>query len=506
MRGLQRGQSLIELVVGIGIGVLFITAAIGIITVSLRLDFQNKFSQTATELAQEAVEQVSTYTNNSWDNLDLLARDTPLHLKQSAGFLTWDSGSSSVTIDNVNYDTSFEIENVCRDSQDAFVDCPSGTPDPSTLKITAATQWSQAGSFPEIRLSHYVARIRDRLWLQNDWSSGSSSLPFNYFDSSTMNQGWFKNATNTQWTVANQLTIFDTTKNLQTTGANGIDPTYRWAWNDVAGWFDFRITNTVLVGSTITGYANSNSGYIALDCATSPNGNICGSSNFAVAKSTSGTSAGILSGYAWNDAIGWISFNCDHSGDPVAGSNQCATLGINPTGSADYYVRLDSNGIFWGWAWNDIVGWISFNCDHSNDTPATQPPDNANTCGNSSYELRIGPSQVAWAELESIPFNTERVNGAGYNTIMWNGTLPSDTNVKFQIADADTTQTGPWNFYGPDGTVNSYYQPPGPGVQMRINRNVINNKKYVVYRIILESDPGQALSPTVNAVIINWSH
>lgn len=512
----QRGQSLIELVVGIGIGVLFVTAAIGIIVFSLRLDFQNKFSQTAAELNQQMVESVITLTNADWHNLYGQPRLNPLHTIRSAGFLALQAASSTTTINDVDYESSFAIEDVCRDGQDGYVDCPAGSADPSTLKITVATQWQQGANKPELRLTHYLNRVRDRVWNQNDWSSGSSSWNGSPFTLATMSQGWFSNATNTQWTTAGQLTILNTTQNLQTTGGNGIDTVSRYAWNDVVGWFDFRTTNTVTVGSTLTGYARSVNatpgmspiGDLALDCTTSPNGNICGGSNFVVAKDTSGTSAGILSGYGWNDNIGWVSFNCSNN-NSCATTAPCPTTNPSCTGpsGADYNVRMDSQGDFYGFAWSDTVGWISFNCNHTQDSVPGPNLCLTGGSGTSDYKVKIGSSQVAWGELESIPFDTQRAQGAGYNTMMWQGVLPNDTNVRFQIAEGDSAPaTGPWQFKGPDGTALTYYQPAGPNVPIRINRSALNNKRYVVYRIILESDPGQTLSPTVNNVIINWSH
>src|SRR3989338_2782024 len=68
-----------------------------------------------------------------------------------------------------------------------------------------------------------------------------------------------------------------------------------------------------------------------------------------------GDAQGILSGYAWNDTIGWISLNCDESAH--GGSNLCST--------SNYKVQIDSNGSFSGYAWNDVAGWISFNCSNN---------------------------------------------------------------------------------------------------------------------------------------------
>lgn len=54
-----------------------------------------------------------------------------------------------------------------------------------------------------------------------------------------------------------------------------------------------------------------------------------------------------LSGYAWSDNIGWLSFNCTNDG------GSCAP---------DYGVNVDtSTGVFSGYAWSDNIGWVSFN-------------------------------------------------------------------------------------------------------------------------------------------------
>lgn len=53
-----------------------------------------------------------------------------------------------------------------------------------------------------------------------------------------------------------------------------------------------------------------------------------------------------LSGYAWSDNIGWVSFNCSDLGT---------------CGAVDYGVDIDANGILSGYAWSDNVGWVSFN-------------------------------------------------------------------------------------------------------------------------------------------------
>jgi len=162
---------------------------------------------------------------------------------------------------------------------------------------------------------------------------------------------------------------FQIASNLSLTlgsGTGAIDTTYKYAWNDSVGWLDFNnASSTVNVNATqLTGYAKNDSlKDIALDCGTTPGGNICATSNFKVARNSS---TGDLSGWAWNDSIGWISFNCSDPG-------VCGTSSYKVTVST-------STGAFTGWAWNDYVGWISFNCL------------NTGTCGSSNYSVNTAIS------------------------------------------------------------------------------------------------------------------
>jgi len=51
-----------------------------------------------------------------------------------------------------------------------------------------------------------------------------------------------------------------------------------------------------------------------------------------------------VSGYAWSENIGWISFNNTSGG-----------------GSANYGVNIEPDSVFSGYAWSEHIGWISFN-------------------------------------------------------------------------------------------------------------------------------------------------
>jgi hypothetical protein len=281
-----------------------------------------------------------------------------------------------------------------------------------------------------------------------------------------------------------------------------------FAWDDVVGWWDFYTTNSVYVwGTRIEGYASSTSGEMSLDCATSPIGNICGSSNYGICNGlnathnsdgtcSGGDASGDLSGYAWNDTIGWISFSCKNH------NPSCSHRG---TGTGDYGVYIDGTGDFRGYAWNDVVGWVSFNC--ANDS----------SCGISNFKSNTDwRSTSTIGYLQSSIFDTQLTGGALLNSVLWRGFSPTDTCVDFQFA-ASNNSSGPWNYKGPSGDATSYYGAPcisspfgGVGcastdTSICINKNDFVNYRYLRYKVRLTSNLTQTQTPEITDIILNWN-
>lgn len=293
-----------------------------------------------------------------------------------------------------------------------------------------------------------------------------------------------------------------------------------WAWNDVIGWIDFRPTESpaptdgsviVGVGNTeILGYASSSVGYISLNCATQvPGGPVPTCTGGAgLWKVSVNSTNGALAGWAWNDQIGWISF----SGTPNYGVSITISEGGNHCSSPTPPATC---GDFNGWAWNDVIGWISFNCANSGTNGCSVPAI--------QYKVKTSwvppPPTLPEGDLTSSIFDTQAVNGAAINTIIWRGTPPagapgnSGDYVKFKIATSDS-QSGPWNFIGPDALdPESYYQNTlGPDHPININLapGHHNNKRYVRYKVFLfPCNPvdgcNPAQGPRIDDIIINWS-
>ncbi|MEZ4156968.1 MAG: prepilin-type N-terminal cleavage/methylation domain-containing protein [Candidatus Paceibacterota bacterium] len=456
------GQSLIEVMVALAVGALFIGGAVAVIAVSLRISGQNEYAQTATNLNQELGDRIGIVARADWHSISSLATSTEYSLEESGNFLAVATGSEDIVIDSITYTRFFTVESVERDSANQITD--SGTVDPSSLMVTLTTRWTQGPDTPEITMTRFIVRTGSEIFNQDDWVDGGgvagpvTSVP-----------DAFATSTNINYSATGTI-IIDTLSSSGASSTGNIDTIDHWAWNDVIGWIDFKSTGTVVVSSTIMqGYASSSMGEMAFDCATSPD------TDCTYSYSIDNDGNGTLSGWAWNDVIGWISFS-------------------SSTGASTYGVTIDtSTGIFSGWAWNDVIGWISFNCS------------NTSSCGTSDYKVKTSwGNTVSEGVLYSTIFDTEVDGGAAFNYLLWQGTLPTGTAVKLQLATSES-DSGPWNYLGPDGTSGSYYQPAGPDIQVAIKREYHNNHRYARYRIVLESDVAKIQTPEVSNVIIGWS-
>lgn len=264
-----------------------------------------------------------------------------------------------------------------------------------------------------------------------------------------------------------------------------------WGWSPVVGWIDFYTPSTTIVSATgLTGYATSSIGTISFDCNTPPSGGpVCAAGgNYHVVND----GAGNLAGWAWSDAVGWISF----CGNASGGSTWNGSKWICPS-SPTYQATIDGTGIFHGWVWNNTIGWISLNSSE----------------GGGSYVYNVQSSWVATntiGMLDSVTYDTGVAGGAQFNSVEWQGVgaigVPNG-GVQLQLA-VGNTPTGTWtkNFTGSDGTINTYWVPSGPGAVMPLtplSPTLYTNYRYFRYRVTLIATPTS--TPRVDNVIVGWS-
>jgi len=196
---------------------------------------------------------------------------------------------------------------------------------------------------------------------------------------STFSLGATDNTVYLQEAGGNQVALNDPTKVKVTsllftpTGATGaqISNSYHYAWSGNYGWIDFaypggNVRVPIGAGDLNGGaYVLSNSSWVSLNCAYTDS---CSTVDYKVSSDANGN----LSGWAWSESFGWISFA---STTPITYGVTVAT----------------STGEFDGYAWAETIGWISFNCKTGGD-------NQANICTtNSNYrvqDLRMNTSAI----------------------------------------------------------------------------------------------------------------
>jgi hypothetical protein len=104
--------------------------------------------------------------------------------------------------------------------------------------------------------------------------------------------------------------------------------------------------------------------------------------------------------------------------------------------------------------------------------------------------------------LVSSVFDTGVVNGAGFNSLLWQGAFNTGGSVKFQIAFSSSA-SGPWNYYGPTSSEDWYQLNPNVSTSFPTAGNASpQNKRYIRYKAQLSTTD---TSPRIDDIIINWS-
>ena len=261
--------------------------------------------------------------------------------------------------------------------------------------------------------------------------------------------------------------------------------TDHWAWNDLIGWINFHETDNVIVKSwELRGWASSSVGEVVLNCATTPAGDKC--AGLLGQWGVTNDRAGNLAGWAWNDIIGWVSF-CGGvvatSGCPVTNFPHQVDV-RNPSSTSD-----EPPSDFFNYAWNDVVGWISFNCsDLTPGSPGYCDLYSTTSSYVDGYKVRTDWSATStYGYLDSSVFDTGIPLGAQFNSIAFRGQKPPGTEVFFQFAASNCSNgatnppgctTGTWTFTGPNGATNSFYIASGKVSSFDVYYIALNRNAY----------------------------
>jgi type II secretory pathway pseudopilin PulG len=95
-------------------------------------------------------------------------------------------------------------------------------------------------------------------------------------------------------------------------------------------------------------------------------------------------------------------------------------------------------------------------------------------------------TSTEWLISKTIDFGTSIID---YKKFTWLGNVATGTSIKFQIATNNDNLT--WNFVGPDGTNNTYFENQEFDIPA-----FLNNKRYLRYKVFLTTD-----DPTITPIL-----
>lgn len=171
----EKGALLIEILVAVTIFAAIAAIGAQALIVSLRSNEVAAEKGASTQLLAEMIRGVRSASDESWQNLYGLTKDTGHYyptLQEGKWVLT--AGDETIQLGTANYSRYFLASDVSRDPTTRAIE-PSYNADhddPATQKIAAYVSASSTG---QLSASVYLFRWRNQVCDQSDWSSGASS-------------------------------------------------------------------------------------------------------------------------------------------------------------------------------------------------------------------------------------------------------------------------------------------------------------------------------------------
>jgi hypothetical protein len=172
---------------------------------------------------------------------------------------------------------------------------------------------------------------------------------------------------------------------------------------------------------------------------------------------------------------------------------------LNSSSISLYLTRSSNNQVFQQTDWSGGPGQTG---------PIPNPGDSFDSSdSNINYASTTGSIYMTTATttaagLTSSILDTGISGGAGFNSLLWQGSLGTGGAVKIQIAFSNAP-SGPWTYYGPTST-SDWYQ-PNPNTSYTLpttGSSTPQNNRYIRYKVNLSTT---GTSPQINDIIINWS-
>ncbi|OGL82178.1 hypothetical protein A3H10_03610 [Candidatus Uhrbacteria bacterium RIFCSPLOWO2_12_FULL_46_10] len=164
----NRGQSLLEVVVALGIFALLATAVVTLAAGSFMGLSRGGEQTQAGALAEEGIEAVKAIANRAWNKLIY----SPAKVSVNAG--QWELSSASSELIENKYTRTITFSDVCRNASNDIADCPSSYIDVHSKQVKVKVNWSPGqGAANYVERTSYLTNWDSREWTQTDWSGGS---------------------------------------------------------------------------------------------------------------------------------------------------------------------------------------------------------------------------------------------------------------------------------------------------------------------------------------------
>ena len=209
---MQKGQSLIEILVSIAIGAVVFGSIVVAVSAGVRLNFESKTTQIASSLARQTIDRVSSIAESNWQNVYSLPTkglNSQYYPTASGTTLVILAGATTTIIEGRTFTYWFSVENVNRTKCGlgeitvlATTSCPTTEgageneiyEDPATQKITAKVSWQPGNHL--LTITQNISRKRNLSFIQTDWSGGYNQENFPTTTSGAIVNNKFSTSTN----------------------------------------------------------------------------------------------------------------------------------------------------------------------------------------------------------------------------------------------------------------------------------------------------------------------
>ena len=544
----SHGQALIEVLLAVTLGALFLAAAAIAISSLLLVSAKNRDYQTALGLATELSSNVKTMADQNWQSVFGLTHgtSTKYYISTTSSVFSAISGTETTTLGGVTFSRYFSVTAVSRAlcgagavTTTVVTQCASG-PGAVGVAEDAASQniyvyvskvgANGAGDIALIKYSQLITRTRNKILRQADWSGGSGQegpspsgligyWPLDegsgtstadvsgYGNSGTLTGGptW-----NSSGKVNSALDFNGSDEYITIGDINPITSVTITAW--------IYPTGTSPADRIIVSKDNTEYGFRIVEITGTLQG--IGGGNAIVETGVDLTSAANRN--KWH----FVAYTLDTVADThvlyrngaqvnsgsntgtIANAATALNIGRHPQfGGFGYFLgRVDDVRVYnRALSSSEVSALYAGTFPYLNSKFSTSA--NLNFASTTGSLTMINPTWGrASTSLISSVFDTGAASGLAYkiNSILWQGTL-ANSAVWFQIATSNNA-SGTWNealnYWGPDGTNATYYT-AAPNIAIQIARAYGQDQRFFRYKIFFGDGPVQA-SPTVDDVIVNW--